>query len=391
MAGEAGVGSVVATGTATGGVALWGLRLDGSLAPGPVSEPFPVDLTSVGTGVTAPGPPRTPATLSCLACGVEDTGGRPVVAAGSTHGRIYFWRPGGRPLPDPTTAPPPPDHVTGQHGGAVTCLCFGAVGPSGVLALVSGGDDGMVLVWDLGTGSQLAKAAQHPGPVASVVFADLEAVGRVLLSSGRNDPTLRVWDVVAPPPTWTGRGCDGAEGTPRSLDAYGLRLEGAQGLTHNHLLLLTTAKCSDAAELIGQQVSAGPVGSEASVAGTPLTTPAGFEVGCGPSAALPAAPSTAPTAALTPAPPPAVPSGSSTPSSTTSGSGAPNLLTALLSGVFGGGAGRGLKVGSCMPRRIRRRGGSGACASAEGFNKWGDWGVRGVAGVGGLVALVSFL
>ena len=74
----------------------------------------------------------------------------------------------------------------GGHAGRVLAVAF----RPGGLFVATGGSDGTVRVWDVGTGEQRIQLEGHTGPVRSVAYSP---DGRVIASSG-DDWTLGIWD-----------------------------------------------------------------------------------------------------------------------------------------------------------------------------------------------------
>ena len=89
------------------------------------------------------------------------------------------------------------DTVTGQqvgkvlrwHKGPVYSVAFSSDGTH----IVSGSDDGTIMVWDAVTGQQVGKVLRgHKGPVYSIAFSS----DSIQIVSGSYDKTIRVWDAV---------------------------------------------------------------------------------------------------------------------------------------------------------------------------------------------------
>jgi WD40 repeat protein len=74
----------------------------------------------------------------------------------------------------------------GGHQGRVLCVVF----RPGGLFVATGGDDGTVRIWDVGSGEQRAPLIGHTGPVKSVAY---NPDGSVIASAG-DDRTVRIWD-----------------------------------------------------------------------------------------------------------------------------------------------------------------------------------------------------
>jgi WD40 repeat protein len=76
----------------------------------------------------------------------------------------------------------------GRHIGPVRSVAFGPEGS----ALASGGDDGMVRLWDTHAGGLRVEFGGRAGAVRSVAFTPDGAI----LASGGDDRTVQLWDVV---------------------------------------------------------------------------------------------------------------------------------------------------------------------------------------------------
>lgn len=74
----------------------------------------------------------------------------------------------------------------GGHAGRVLCVVF----RPGGLFVATGGDDGTVRIWDVGSGEQRTQLIGHTGPVKSVAYGP---DGSVIASAG-DDRTVRIWD-----------------------------------------------------------------------------------------------------------------------------------------------------------------------------------------------------
>ena len=99
---------------------------------------------------------------------------------------------GGAIFAGPSEQPPdvPADLVlqTG-HTGAITAMAFGANGET----LVTAAEDGHVIVWNTGEGTEATRFSGDSAPVRSIA---LSADG-LLLASGSDNGAVRVWDVAA--------------------------------------------------------------------------------------------------------------------------------------------------------------------------------------------------
>jgi len=108
--------------------------------------------------------------------------GRPVVVTGGDDGVVRVW--------DLATGAPVGDTQTG-HKGAVNALALVELHRRPVV--LSGGDDGVMVVWDLATGAPVGGVlAAHKGAVNAVAVGELDA--RPVVLSGGDDWTVRVWD-----------------------------------------------------------------------------------------------------------------------------------------------------------------------------------------------------
>jgi WD40 repeat protein len=74
----------------------------------------------------------------------------------------------------------------GGHAGRVLAVAF----RPGGLFVATGGGDGTVRVWDVGTGEQRIQLEGHTGPVRSIAYSP---DGRVIASAG-DDWTIGIWD-----------------------------------------------------------------------------------------------------------------------------------------------------------------------------------------------------
>ncbi|WP_037681782.1 hypothetical protein [Streptomyces griseus] len=121
----------------------------------------------------------TGAPLSCVAAG--SLGGRPHAVTGGEDGVVRVWD-----LEEgkETRA------LTG-HERAVMCVAFASMG--GRSHAVTGGKDGVVRVWDLEEAKELRVLTGHERPVWCVALASVG--GRPHLVTGGGDRTLRVWDL----------------------------------------------------------------------------------------------------------------------------------------------------------------------------------------------------
>jgi WD40 repeat protein len=162
-----------------------------SLPPGaeprhPILEPpptEPADIEKAGTTASVPLPGGPAGEVSCLKdhagavnCVAFSRDGCSVISGGD-DGKIILWDVKmGKPI-----------RTLEGHKGAVKCL---AVSPDGT-QLASGGADKTVRVWDLKTGKLVRTLEGHTKPVVSVAFSpDGEQV-----ASGSEDWSMRAWDI----------------------------------------------------------------------------------------------------------------------------------------------------------------------------------------------------
>jgi WD40 repeat protein/serine/threonine protein kinase len=94
---------------------------------------------------------------------------------------IRFWEPA------PGGGAPPRWRLFGRHPGAIAALAFSPDGR----ALISGGNNGTLIRWDLATGKEAQPAFQaHPNGVLGVTFAP---DGKTFASCGK-DHTVKLWE-----------------------------------------------------------------------------------------------------------------------------------------------------------------------------------------------------
>ncbi len=101
---------------------------------------------------------------------------RQVVAVATSEGSIEFYEPGQcKPI------------VVEGHVGDVDSLC---INPEGTL-LASGGQDGLIILWDLNTFQKLVQFSGHTRPVLHLQFSH----DSKLLLSASGDYTTRIWEL----------------------------------------------------------------------------------------------------------------------------------------------------------------------------------------------------
>ena len=92
--------------------------------------------------------------------------------------------------------PTTPHRLLGRHRGMVNAVAMAEL--EGRSVVVTGGDDGVVRVWDLATGAPVGDTQTgHEGAVNALALAELD--GRLLVVSGGEDGTVRVWELSGAP------------------------------------------------------------------------------------------------------------------------------------------------------------------------------------------------
>ena len=103
---------------------------------------------------------------------------RQAVAVGTTDGTVEIFEPW-------QTGP----NILASHVGDVDALCINSTGT----LLASGGQDGLINIWDLATGKKVSQYAGHSRPVLNLQFSQ----DSKLLLSGSADFTIRIWEIQA--------------------------------------------------------------------------------------------------------------------------------------------------------------------------------------------------
>ncbi len=94
----------------------------------------------------------------------------------------------------PSAGPPQTSRLVFRNGHSMTSV---ALSPDGAI-LATGGNDGVIHLWDAASARELMTLSGHPGGVAALMFG---AGGR-LVSAGA-DERVRIWDTASGQPTYT--------------------------------------------------------------------------------------------------------------------------------------------------------------------------------------------
>jgi WD40 repeat protein len=105
-----------------------------------------------------------------------------LLVASTADGKVFGW-------PLPAAAEPAPATFTATLAAPVRGIAAGA----DAARLATGGDDGLVRVWDTATGKELERFAGHDGPVLAVAMAADNAT----VVSGGADNSARAWKTSA--------------------------------------------------------------------------------------------------------------------------------------------------------------------------------------------------
>lgn len=132
---------------------------------------------------------------------VAYSAGRSLLASASTDGLVYLWKVFDISIEDEDPLLHTPRTfrtITGNllrtlsgHDGWVTSLAF----DSDSRLLVSGGEDGSVILWDVDNGAPLVSLTGHTGAVNAV---DIDPLDRWIVS-GSDDHTVRIWNLAESP------------------------------------------------------------------------------------------------------------------------------------------------------------------------------------------------
>lgn len=122
--------------------------------------------------------------------------GRPVVVAGTDSGKVYVFDLSGDEGDDPIHEP-----STGHEGG-INALDIALVGDR--VALVTGGEDGTVRIWDLADGRQIGPPLTgHDGSVEAVVVTTMrDRPVALTMRPGRRRTRLGSDPLTSSAPDW---------------------------------------------------------------------------------------------------------------------------------------------------------------------------------------------
>jgi WD40 repeat protein len=127
-------------------------------------------------GVEPGEPAGSPAHAGAVTAILTPPDGRTTVYTISQDGAAMAWTPAG---------PPQAARLNFRTSQGMTAV---ALSPDG-LTLATGGQDGMIRLWDAATARELVRLPGHPGGVSSLIFG----AGGQLVSAGL-DERVRVWD-----------------------------------------------------------------------------------------------------------------------------------------------------------------------------------------------------
>ncbi|RKT83552.1 WD domain-containing protein, G-beta repeat-containing protein [Saccharopolyspora antimicrobica] len=121
-----------------------------------------------------------------LAVALARLDGRPVVVAGTDSGKVYVFDLSGNEGDDPVHGP-----LTGHEDG-INALDVAEVGDRAVA--VTGGEDGTVRIWDLGSGRQIGPPLIGDSSSVEAVAVTRMQDRAVAVTAGR-DGVVRIWDL----------------------------------------------------------------------------------------------------------------------------------------------------------------------------------------------------
>jgi len=180
-----------------------------------------------------------------------------LLAVGYSDGSVRLWSMhGSEGEAAAATAAPETERVTlSGHRSAVLSLCFSADGAQ----LASGGNDTLVVLWDVVGEAGICKLRGHRGAVTGVcLLASLNA-----LASVSKDGTLRIWDLDTQHCVQTCPSPSGELWSVCAREAAGTLLTGGAG---GELLLWTVAR---AVVDVGQRLATDDANAEGAAAATP--------------------------------------------------------------------------------------------------------------------------